>query len=85
MLERGSLEWRSSGGVREATRWEPAGERRDAESGLEGPAGKPPRDLGGGRRKPRGDPTELQGGWWGRQGWRLRALPPPNSDFVAVL
>lgn len=46
MMEGSSLEWRSSEGVREGTGWEPAGERMGAESGLEGPAGKPLRDLG---------------------------------------
>lgn len=45
MMERGSLDSRSSEGVCEATCWDQAGQRMGAESGLEGPARKSLRDL----------------------------------------
>lgn len=42
------MKGRFSEGVLAATCWEPAGERMEAESGKEGPAGKSLRDLGEG-------------------------------------
>lgn len=89
MMEGSSLESRSSEGVRAGTGWGPAGERMGAESGLEGPAGKPLRDLGEGEE--RSGAVQRSGGGTAAGGAeRLRkgseaTCGPLNSDLVAVL